>query len=156
MQRFFRKNNTLLATTYCLHLYISKPKKIRVGKLGTFSFQRGNYLYIGSARKNLTKRIERHLRKKKKKFWHIDYLLQYAEVRNIWVGNVPEEEIAASLSKKLKIPVKKFGASDKKSKAHLFYCKRMHESYFSGIVIRNYSLEISRDRFANARNDDVR
>ena len=102
---------------------MSKSKKIKVGNLGTFLFQRGNYLYVGSARKNIMKRIERHLRKTKKKFWHIDYLLQYAEVRNVWVCSASEEEIAANLSKKMEIPVKKFGASDTKSKAHLFYCK---------------------------------
>ncbi len=88
-----------------------------------FLFQRGNYIYVGSAKKNIKKRIERHLRKKKKKFWHIDYLLQYAEVRNVWVGDLPEEKIAATLTQEMEIPVLGFGASDKKSKSHLFYSK---------------------------------
>ncbi len=80
---------------------------------------------MGSAKKNMLKRIERHLRNKKKKFWHIDYLLHYAAAKRVWIGNFPEEKMAAILSKKMEIPVLGFGSSDKKSKAHLFYCKRV-------------------------------
>lgn len=30
-------------------------------------------MYVGSAKANLTKRIERHKRKRKKMHWHLDY-----------------------------------------------------------------------------------
>ena len=122
---FYKKENkTDLAITYLLNIYLEKQKCIRVGKLGTFRFKNGYYIYIGSAKTNMAKRIARHLRKKKKKFWHIDYLLQYAEVKKVWTSDLPEERIAKLLAEKMTAPVLGFGASDKKSKAHLFYCKR--------------------------------
>lgn len=110
-----------MAITYLLNIYLKKQKSIRIGKLGTFRFKKGNYVYVGSAKRNMAKRIARHLRKKKKKFWHIDYLLQYAEVKKVLMSNLSEEKLASLLSKKLAMPVKGFGSSDKKSKAHLFY-----------------------------------
>jgi len=110
-----------LAITYLLQIYLGRPKTIKIGKLGRFYFKNGYYLYVGSAKTNMSKRIARHLRKKKKKFWHIDYLLQYAEVKKVLMSNLSEEKLASLLSKKLAMPVKGFGSSDKKSKAHLFY-----------------------------------
>jgi len=113
-----------LAITYLLQIYLKKQKHIKIGKLGTFRFKKGNYAYVGSAKTNMTKRIARHLRKKKKKFWHIDYLLQYAEVKKVWTSDLTEEKMAALLSEKMEIPVIGFGSSDVKSKSHLFYYKR--------------------------------
>lgn len=110
-----------MAITYLLQIYLKKQKHIKIGKLGTFRFKKGNYVYVGSAKTNMTKRIARHLRKKKKKFWHIDYLLQYAEVKKVWTSDIIEEKMAALLSEKMEIPVIRFGSSDVKSKSHLFY-----------------------------------
>jgi len=112
-----------LAITYFLCIYLKKARSIKIGKLGRFYFKKGNYIYVGSARKKLVKRIERHLTKKKKKFWHIDYLLQYANVNAVWMCNQPEERMANILSKKMAMPVLGFGSTDKKSKSHLFYGK---------------------------------
>jgi sugar fermentation stimulation protein A len=113
-----------LAITYLLNIYLKKQKRIRIGKLGTFKFKNGYYVYVGSAKRNMAKRIARHLRKKKKKFWHIDYLLQYAKVKKVWTSDLPEEKMAELLAKKMTAPVLGFGASDKKSNTHLFYYKR--------------------------------
>jgi endonuclease-3 len=66
------------------------------------------------------KRIERHLKKEKSKFWHIDYLLQYATIKRVWIGPIPEEKIARLLEKNLKVAVPAFGSSDKESISHLF------------------------------------
>jgi Uri superfamily endonuclease len=111
----------ILPTTYLLIIRLEKSRRIRIGRLGRFTFEKGDYCYVGSAKRNLVLRIERHLRKKKKKFWHIDYLLQYAIVKKIWISDGTEEELAGILSKKLEIPVLGFGSSDKKSRSHLFY-----------------------------------
>ncbi|MCK4249960.1 GIY-YIG nuclease family protein [candidate division WOR-3 bacterium] len=113
-----------MAITYLLQIYLKKQKHIKIGKLGTFRFTKGNYVYVGSAKTNMTKRIARHLRKKKKKFWHIDYLLQYAEVQQVWTSDLTEEKMAALLSEKMEIPVIGFGSSDVKSKSHLFFIKK--------------------------------
>lgn len=113
-----------MAITYLLQIYLKKQKHIKIGKLGTFRFKKGNYAYVGSAKTNMTKRIARHLRKKKKKFWHIDYLLQYAEVKKVWTSDLPEKRIAELVSEKMTAPILGFGSSDVKSKSHLFYYKR--------------------------------
>jgi len=92
---------------------------------------RGYYIYTGSAQKNLSSRIERHCRKEKKKHWHIDYLLELADVINVKIiPNASRDEEAVYADKWLSIadfvPIKKFGASDSPSESHLtgFYTKK--------------------------------
>ena len=107
--------------TYLLKIYLEQAKKVRIGKLGTFSFAKGIYWYVGSAKKNLKHRVARHMRKKKKLHWHIDYLLQHAQITEIWATDILERKLAGILSQQLAIPVTGFGASDTKTRAHLFY-----------------------------------
>jgi sugar fermentation stimulation protein A len=45
------------------------------------AFRPGFYAYCGSARRNLSARVARHLARVKKKHWHIDYLTCQREVR---------------------------------------------------------------------------
>ena len=54
--------------------------------MGEVSFKKGDYLYIGSAKSCLETRLQRHLRKEKRIFWHIDYFLknQKAKILQIW------------------------------------------------------------------------
>ena len=54
------------AGTYALLLALGKEATITVGKLGTFLFPAGYYLYIGSARGGLLHRVRRHLQQEKK------------------------------------------------------------------------------------------
>jgi len=75
----------------------------------------------------LEKRIERHLRKTKQKFWHIDYLLDDANVEVLKVfhkkaGRLEECKIAKNISE-IGVPVKGFGSSDCKCESHLFKLK---------------------------------
>jgi len=96
---------------------------IKVGKLGIIDFHPGFYAYVGSAQNNLEKRIERHLRVKKKIYWHIDYLLEKAEILNVFqVESIQKLEciIAEKLSKQFQ-SVPKFGSSDCRCMSHLFY-----------------------------------
>lgn len=99
-----------------------------VGRLGRMSFKKGDYIYIGSANSCLEFRLRRHLRRSKKIYWHIDYLLENEKVwvSQIWV--IPKSiecEIANVFNKKLscKIVKKGFGSSDCKCLSHLFYIK---------------------------------
>lgn len=113
------KNNT-----YILLINIPRNLKISVGKLGEVNFKKGFYLYIGSEKRNMEKRIERHLRKKKKKFWHIDYLLSHklVKIEKIWVTQKYREcEIADFLFSGGLDFIKRFGSSDCRCKSHLFY-----------------------------------
>ena len=94
-------------------LFINVPKEIdlKIGKLGIYLFPVGSYVYAGSAKKNINKRIERHL-SKKKLHWHIDYLLNNDAAQIIDIKK--SEMIECSLNKKTNgtIIIKGFGSSD--------------------------------------------
>jgi Uri superfamily endonuclease len=109
--------------TYCLELILGKPATIRIGKLGTFKFQKGYYIYVGSARTHMQQRIARHLKRKKKRFWHIDYLIPHTRVHALWVSTLSEQRIVALFARDLESPVRTFGASDTKNVSHLFFSK---------------------------------
>ena len=68
--------NKKTSGSYILLLDLDNNLEIPVGKLGNISFQKGHYVYVGSALNGLDARIKRHLRKHKKIHWHIDYLLK--------------------------------------------------------------------------------
>ena len=116
---------------YQLKILLKKSAKIKIGKLGTFNFPAGIYIYTGSAKKNLQQRINRHQQKNKKLYWHIDYLLQQAEVVSVKTfplkNNFTECELnfLSAEKSKLKEPflIKGFGSSDCRCKSHLFMVK---------------------------------
>ncbi|MCX5813244.1 MAG: DNA/RNA nuclease SfsA [Proteobacteria bacterium] len=113
--------------SYLLILNLDVDKEITIGKLGMIFFKKGFYIYIGSAMKDLTARIERHKRKRKNLFWHIDYLRERATVVHalpIRSSSRLECEIAASVSKISQDQVKGFGSSDCNCNSHLFYMDR--------------------------------
>ena len=60
---------------YVLIIQVNKDINIKVGALGETAFPKGLYAYVGSAQTNLEQRVKRHLKTEKRKFWHIDYLL---------------------------------------------------------------------------------
>jgi len=114
--------------TYILTIYVSENFKIRVGQLGEVSFKKGDYIYIGSARGCLEARLRRHLKRDKKSFWHIDYLLKNrrTQISKIWVILESIEcEIAEVFCRNpiTEIVRKGFGSSDCKCVTHLFYIK---------------------------------
>ena len=112
--------------TYLLFLRAVRDFRIRVGVLGFIRFKRGCYVYVGSALSSLEKRIARHLRRRKKIRWHIDYLTssRHVEVYFVFVlisGRRLECEISRQISR-FYTPVKGFGSSDCRScEAHLYY-----------------------------------
>ena len=62
--------------TYVLSIKVTINIEKTVGRLGKMLFEKGDYVYIGSAKGCLRSRLKRHLRKEKKTYWHIDYLLE--------------------------------------------------------------------------------
>lgn len=119
-----KKQESALKGVYVLMVSVDKPVTLRVGALGTVSFDRGLYAYVGSAQGNLEKRVERHLRKRKKLFWHIDYLLDSPKVRVDRVlfsraGRTVECRIAKRMNS-FAVAVKGFGSSDCDCVSHLF------------------------------------
>ena len=109
--------------SYQLFIKVRKDINFKVGKLGRFTFPIGSYVYTGSAKTNINKRIERHLSKKKKLHWHIDYLLNHDAVQIIDIKK--SEIIECSLNKKTNgtIIIKGFGSTDCNldCKSHLKY-----------------------------------
>lgn len=109
--------------SYILLTELDEEKTIQIGKLGYINFKKGFYAYIGSALNGIEQRINRHLRKDKKNHWHIDYLLEYNQIKNIFYteNNFREEcNIAKKFERKL-ISIPDFGCSDCNCKSHLFY-----------------------------------
>lgn len=115
--------------TYALHLELPRAARVRIGRLGTFVFPAGSYIYVGSALGpgGLRARLERHLRRDKKIHWHIDYLLTRARVISVEYDCSGErlECVWAQMYEQdteMSITVPGFGASDCSCRAHLFRC----------------------------------
>ncbi len=109
--------------TYLLVMELGNDASIRIGKLGLVHFQKGCYVYAGSALNGVKQRIERHLRKQKKVHWHIDYLLPFTEVVDIFYKESTQREecrIARVLESNFN-GVPGFGCSDCACKSHLYY-----------------------------------
>ena len=110
---------------YDLRIKMNAPKTILVGKR-EIKFKKGDYFYIGSAMgdsMNLYNRINRHLSDNKNKRWHIDYLLEFSNVKEV---NVTLGRFECDVSKRFNLvldSVEVFGCSDCKCKSHLYYIK---------------------------------
>ncbi len=109
---------------YVLVLRLLSETFVRVGRLGLFSFEPGTYAYVGSAMSGLDMRVARHQRPDKKLRWHIDYLLQHAEIVDVLEFESAERQECA-LNWRVRdvwstsYPVPRFGASDCRCPAHL-------------------------------------
>ena len=125
--------------TYQLLIYLSESLHIGIAKKGKFRFPKGYYIYTGSAKNGVQARVERHLREEKKHFWHIDYLLDHASIKKIFL--FPYDRIdECSLSQKMlkrskaKVIVPKFGASDCDCPSHLVFFGRLRDVPKSGRI----------------------
>jgi Uri superfamily endonuclease len=110
-------------TTYQLRIWIQRKLHLGIGALGQQTFPAGEYIYTGSARRNLAARIRRHLSSEKRLRWHIDYLLANTAVRITAVTTSAREECEWNQSVTGVVMVSGFGASDCRSGcgAHLLY-----------------------------------
>ena len=121
--------NELPATpgTYALHLHLSQPVLLSVGRLGEFTFPAGEYVYLGSAFSSggLRARLGRHLRGDGNPHWHIDTLrvnaivqsYHYVEQTSRASAQEPfplecQWSQALASSNQTRLPVPGFGASD--------------------------------------------
>jgi len=132
--------------TYALVLRLECSEEISVGKLGTFTFPAGYYLYVGSALGpgGLEARLARHCRRDKKLRWHIDYLLEHAQLVQVWsVASTDKLEcLWAQTARGLpgaEIPVHGFGSSDCRCPSHLIYLARKpsHERFTAKLPMVN-------------------
>jgi sugar fermentation stimulation protein A len=78
---------------------------------------------VGSGGRSPLRRVARHIRRRKRKFWHIDYLSVRSTVIGAFIleSNVSLEcTLARALGGSFE-PVPGFGASDCKCGSHLFF-----------------------------------
>ncbi|MFQ5466025.1 MAG: DNA/RNA nuclease SfsA [Thermodesulfobacteriota bacterium] len=109
--------------SYLVIVRLERAASIAVGGLGRVAFKKGYYVYAGSARRGLAKRVERHRRKRKKPFWHIDYLRE-AGVFHAALPIRTADDIECALADGLggfSTAVPGFGSSDCPCGSHLFH-----------------------------------
>lgn len=114
---------------YQLILHLPKATVLQVGKLGTFSFPAGRYVYTGSALNGLEGRLARHQRQKKTLHWHIDYLVRRARITTIKLFPAAQHSECAVNRKALRQPgakviAKGFGSSDCRCASHLVFLRQ--------------------------------
>jgi sugar fermentation stimulation protein A len=125
--------------SYILILKVPSRRTIEIGKPGRIQFPAGYYLYVGSAEKNLTRRLERHRRERKRLFCHIDYLGARAEVHQalpIRTSDPLECELSSALKRIADWEVPGFDSSDCLCPSHLFGMKTdpLHSSKFIALL----------------------
>jgi sugar fermentation stimulation protein A len=124
---------------YLLILQLATDRNIAVGGLGEVAFPKGYYLYAGSARTHLRKRLARHLRKRKNFFWHIDYLRDQADACTaipIRSSERLEHRLAGAVGQIADWFVPRFGASDCDCESHLFGMREnpVHDPRFIALL----------------------
>lgn len=126
---------------YMLVVEVSKSILIKLKKQ-CFKIKPGVYIYIGSSRKPglALSRIARHLRRKKKKHWHIDYLTTSTNtiIKGVFLSRTKYKDCEYELTKLLLDMdleyVPRFGSSDKKQEqSHLFRCSNDLDECLSNI-----------------------
>lgn len=111
---------------YCLLLFLDSEQTIKVGALGEIPFEKGWYIYVGSALgSGGLLRVKRHIRfffeRYRKPKWHIDYLLERALLKATVCAQT-NERLECVLAKNIgKECVLNFGCSDCSCESHLFY-----------------------------------
>lgn len=111
---------------YQLLAHLEHNTSIRIGRLGTFRFPAGYYVYTGSAMNGAEARVARHLSKSKRFHWHIDFLLEHCVIIRYAIRESSaryECELAAETLAMggARTPVRGFGSSDCRCPAHLAY-----------------------------------
>jgi len=109
---------------YTIVLHNSKDQAIDVGALGKIYFPKGYYVYCGSARNSLFKRIAHHRKKNRKFHWHMDYIKHHMKIiadTPIVTESVSECELASSINNFADSQIDKFGSTDCKCRSHLYF-----------------------------------
>ena len=100
------------ATSYQLLIELPAPVRCTIGRLGTFDFPAGRYVYTGSAQRAFEARIGRHVAGAVNRHWHIDYLLAAPGARVVEVVRSRRAECALNGTTPGLVIVPGFGSSD--------------------------------------------
>ena len=108
--------------SYLVLLRLRRNRAIQIGRLGRVRFGAGYYIYVGSAMANLTQRMARHRRIRKRLHWHIDSLRQEAELIDVLPIRSSERlecDLAQAVDKISNWSIPGFGCSDCACPSHL-------------------------------------
>jgi Uri superfamily endonuclease len=117
---------------YTIVMVLKRDVTLKVGKLGMLRFSRGVYAYSGSARgkgpTSIQGRMRRHMGRRHRKLWHIDYLLSAdcCEIKAI-IYSETMRDLECEANRRIRelacatFPVKGFGSSDCACISHLLY-----------------------------------
>lgn len=114
--------------TYVLVLENSRRMEVQIGRLGRINFDRGFYVYIGSGLHSLDARVRRHLARRKKRFWHIDYIApQGMNIKKVYLirrNDRIESQLSTEMLRIGDDYIEGFGSSDTEDCSHLFYFRK--------------------------------
>jgi len=104
--------------SYLLFLVCEEEQVIKTrGKV--FRIPPGHYVYVGSCGLSCSARITRHFKRKKKLFWHIDFLTRACRPVGVVTLAVEEKSLARTLTSLTYI--EGFGCTDdREAPSHLF------------------------------------
>ena len=108
---------------YLLLLELPERCRIAVGSLGEVDFPKGHYVYVGSARRNLSARVERHRRLRKTLHWHVDHLraaCRLVAALPVMTADDLECDLARAVGEAACGATPRFGSSDCACPSHLF------------------------------------
>ncbi|HZY46304.1 MAG TPA: GIY-YIG nuclease family protein [Candidatus Bathyarchaeia archaeon] len=133
---------------YAIVMRVTRSAGIGIGRLGSFEFQPGIYVYIGSALNSLPARIARHFRQAKRSHWHIDYLTSADNVKMLgFAVRRSSRKIECAMSRALQrnalTSINRFGSSDCNCVSHL------HR--FANVPAAVHALHKQRFRFSRAQ-----
>lgn len=129
---------------YVIAAVLHNEKSLEFKVFGLCRLPAGAYFYCGSAHGpgGLKARVERHLRKGIKKFWHFDQLKDFIDIRQVWwqldvLNNECGIAQFIATQEGVSIPMPGFGASDCRNgcQAHLLQHADMGsmDSIFQGL-----------------------
>jgi sugar fermentation stimulation protein A len=111
---------------YLFALELERKRTLKIGSLGNVTFEKGWYVYAGSARAGLSRRLARHGRRigGKAMRWHVDFLRAEARAVRafpIRTHHALECTLAMDVGAISADAVPSFGSSDCSCPSHLFW-----------------------------------
>lgn len=125
---------------YLLVIHLQRKVHLKVGALGHLDMAAGFYVYTGSARRGLTARINRHLHRHKRCYYHVDFLRAHSHRTLAFPirGASDECSLAWEVARIACATVEQFGSSDCGCPSHLAYFHRdpVHTAPFNELLTR--------------------
>lgn len=109
--------------SYLVLMRLARTRDLEIGQLGRVRFPGGYYIYVGSAMANLSRRVARHAKVRKKMHWHIDRFRPHANFTGalaIRASDRLECGIAGAVGALSEWSIPGFGCSDCPCPSHLF------------------------------------